>query len=198
LIPVISRIAGRVLPARHYGSVDVFLEALETARPGDVLVVDNAGRRDEACVGDLIAIEAKIAGLAGIVIWGLHRDTPELLEIGLPVFSLGACPTGPLRLDRRDATALTAACVGTWAVTTEDVAIGDDNGVLFVPMARAEEIVPAARAIRDTERAQAERMQHGMSLRVQLQLSEFVARRRSNPELTFRAHLRRVGGAVEE
>ena len=198
MIPVICRIAGRVLPARHYGSVDVFLEALETARPGDVLVVDNAGRRDEACVGDLIALEAKLAGLAGMVIWGLHRDTPELLEIGLPVFSLGASPTGPLRLDRRDATALTAACVGHWVVTTDDVAIGDDNGVLFVPMARAEEIAPAARAIRDTERAQAERMRRGMSLRVQLQLSEFVARRRSNPELTFRAHLHRVGGAVEE
>ena len=37
-------IAGRVLPARHYGSVDVFLEAFSSAGPGDVLVVDNGGR----------------------------------------------------------------------------------------------------------------------------------------------------------
>jgi regulator of RNase E activity RraA len=34
-----SRMSGRVLPVRHYGSVDIFLEALETAQPGDVLVV---------------------------------------------------------------------------------------------------------------------------------------------------------------
>ena len=94
-----SHVAGKVRPARHYGSVDIFLEALEMASPGEVLVVDNAGRRDEACVGDLIALETQMAGLAGIVIWGLHRDTPEILQIGLPVFSLGACPTGPLRLD---------------------------------------------------------------------------------------------------
>jgi 4-hydroxy-4-methyl-2-oxoglutarate aldolase len=43
-----DRLAGRVAPARHLGSVDVFLEALEAAGPGDVLVVGNGGRLDEA------------------------------------------------------------------------------------------------------------------------------------------------------
>ena len=38
-----SRLAGRVCPAKHAGSVDVFLEAIETAAPGDVLVADNGG-----------------------------------------------------------------------------------------------------------------------------------------------------------
>src|SRR5688572_30097200 len=94
-IAVTMRCAGKVRPARHAGSVDVFLEALEAADAGDVLVVDNDGRKDEACVGDLITLEVAKAGLSGIIIWGLHRDTPELLEIGLPVFSLGTMPTGP-------------------------------------------------------------------------------------------------------
>src|SRR6266536_958456 len=64
------RIAGRALPARHYGSVDVFLEAFSRAEPGDVLVIDNGGRTDEACVGDLAVLEAQAAGLAGLVVWG--------------------------------------------------------------------------------------------------------------------------------
>src|SRR5690242_18827228 len=51
-----SRLAGRVLPVRHYGSVDIFLEALEAGDAGDVPVVDNAGRTDEGCVGDLTAL----------------------------------------------------------------------------------------------------------------------------------------------
>ncbi len=63
-----SRLAGRVVPARHTGSVDVFLEAFEQADPGDVLVVDNGGRLDESCVGDLVVLEAAAAGLAGVVI----------------------------------------------------------------------------------------------------------------------------------
>jgi len=70
------RLAGRVLPVRHYGSVDVFLEALGRARPGDVMVVDNGGRSDEGCIGDLIALEAKAAGMGGMAVWGVHRDTP--------------------------------------------------------------------------------------------------------------------------
>src|SRR3954451_6524929 len=84
-----AKIAGRALPARHYGSVDVVLEALGAARPGDVLVVDNAGRTDEACVGDLTVLEAQTAGIAALVIWGVHRDTPELREIAVPLFSYG-------------------------------------------------------------------------------------------------------------
>src|SRR5512140_949228 len=57
LAPVVSgsRVLGAVLPVRHAGSVDVFLEALASARPGDILVIDNAGRCDEGCIGDLTA-----------------------------------------------------------------------------------------------------------------------------------------------
>lgn len=193
-----DRFVGKVRPVRHYGSVDIFLEALEGAEPGEVLVVDNAGRRDEACVGDLIALEVKLAGLAGMVIWGLHRDTPELHEIGLPTFSLGACPTGPLRLDPRHADALRSAAVGPWIVDAGDLAMGDADGVLFLPISRAEEIAALAGSIRDTEQAQAQRMRRGTSLRAQLQFADFLARRSSSPAFTFRDHLRRIGGAIEE
>src|SRR5260221_13040124 len=46
-----SRLAGRVCPARHAGSVDAFLEAFEMAAPGDVLVVDNGGGGGEGRAG---------------------------------------------------------------------------------------------------------------------------------------------------
>jgi regulator of RNase E activity RraA len=193
-----SRLAGRACPARHSGSVDVFLEALETAAPGDVLVVDNGGRLDEACVGDLVALEAQAAGLGGLVIWGLHRDTAELRAIGLPVFSLGAIPAGPLRLDARAPDALASAVVGDWAVTREDLVLGDDDGVLFLPSAQAEEILTLAEAIRDTERRQAERIRAGHSLRRQVQFRDYLAKREGTPSLSFREHLRTVGGAIEE
>ena len=54
-----SQIAGRVLPARHYGSVDIFLETMGNSQPGDILVIDNGGRLDERCIGDLTTLEAK-------------------------------------------------------------------------------------------------------------------------------------------
>ena len=191
------RLAGRAAPARHSGSVDIFLEVLEEAAPGDVLVVDNGGRLDESCVGDLVVLEAQAAGLGGIVIWGLHRDTADIRAIGLPVFSLGAIPTGPQRLDARPPDALKSATVGDWTVGRDDLVLGDDDGVLFVPAARAADVFTLAETVRDTERRQAEQMRSGVSLRTQVQLDTYLVQRRQTPSLTFRDHLRAIGGAIE-
>ncbi|HEY9333874.1 MAG TPA: RraA family protein, partial [Kribbella sp.] len=165
---------------------------------GDVLVVDNGGRRDEACVGDLVALEAKTAGVAGIVIWGLHRDTVDITAIGLPVFSLGALPTGPLRLDPQPADALSTATIGDWTVTRDDVVLADEDGAIFVPADRLEELFGLAESIRDTERRQADAIRAGRSLREQVSFAQYLERRAADPSLTFRQHLRAVRGAIEE
>jgi regulator of RNase E activity RraA len=199
LLPVTSgRVAGRVLPVRHVGSVDIFLEAFESAEAGDVLVVDNGARRDEACVGDLVAEEAKAAGVTGLVVWGLHRDTVDIRAVGLPVYSLGAMPTGPLRLDPQAPDALEYAVVGEWTVTRADVVLGDEDGVIFIPADRAEELLDLATSIQTTERRQAELIRSGTSLRQQVGFDAYLAARKDRPSLTFRDHLRGVGGAIEE
>ncbi|MFE0458384.1 RraA family protein [Kitasatospora sp. NPDC058965] len=193
-----TRLAGPVRPARHAGSVDVFLEAITLASPGEVLVVDNAGRTDESCVGDLIALEARQAGLDGILVWGLHRDTADLRAIGLPLFSLGALPTGPLAARDRAADALTAARSGDWTVTAADYVVADEDGALFLPADRLPALLDLAEAIRDTERHQADLIRQGRSLRGQVAFDAFLTARAADPRLTFREHLRGVGGAIEE
>ena len=146
----------------------------------------------------VVALEVQAAGLEGIVIWGLHRDTADIRAIGLPVFSLGAIPTGPFRLDARAHDALESAVVGDSEVSREDLVLGDEDGVLFLPSPQAEEIFTLAETIRDTERRQAERIRAGASLRSQVQFRAYLAKRENTPSLSFREHLRTVGGAVEE
>ena len=191
--------AGRVCPVRHAGSVDIFFEALEDAQPGDVLVIDNGGRTDHACVGDLVAREVQAAGLAGIVIWGLHRDTWQIHEIGLPFFSQGHIPTGPVKLDRRPAAdALAWARVGDWIVGKNDIVAADRDGVIFLPSDDLAAIIEAGEAIKAAEERQAELLKEGKSLREQLKFKEYLAQHSVTPSYTFRDHLRQIGGAIDQ
>ncbi len=79
----------------------------------------------------------------------------------------------------------------------EDFVLGDDDGVLFLPLDRAADIAELAATIRDTERHQAARMNLGTSLRDQTRFADFLIAREQNGT-TFRQHLRSTGGAIEE
>jgi regulator of RNase E activity RraA len=193
-----QRLAGAGLPVRHFGSVDFFLEAMQGAQPGEVLVIDNGGRLDEGCIGDLTVLEAEHCGLAGIIVWGAHRDTPELRQIRLPIFSYGTCPSGPQRLDPRDPSALRSARFGNFLVEPGDVVFADDDGCLFVVADRVDELLRVAQEIWKRERRQAEAIKSGRSLREQLDLAQYLEKRETDPGYSFREHLRKISGAIEE
>ena len=193
-----QHLAGPAVPVRHFGSVDVFLEAMQNAQPGDVLVIDNGGRLDEGCIGDLTALEAENCNFAGIIVWGAHRDTPELRQIHLPIFSYGAWPSGPLRLDTRDASALHSARFGNFLVERGDVAFADDDGCLFVLAQHVGDLLSVAHEIWERERRQAEAIKSGRSLREQLDFARYLEKRVANPNYTFREHLRKISGSIEE
>lgn len=192
-----SKVAGPARPSRHAGSVDVFLEAIAASNKGDVLAIDNGGRRDEGCIGDLVVGEAFMSGIAGIICWGTHRDTAAIHAIGARVWSLGTCPNGPLEVRKRSETALVAATLGSVTVTPDDYLFADDDGVVAVPQADLSRVIDTAKDIASREGAQAVRLLKGELLRSQFDLESYVAKRRSDPAYTFREHLKSFGGAIE-
>ncbi|CAN5277079.1 demethylmenaquinone methyltransferase [soil metagenome] len=194
-----SMISGPALPVRHYGSVDIFLETLEsTNAQNGILVIDNEGRDDEACIGDLVVLEAKHAGIQAIVVWGLHRDSSDLLQIGLPVFSYGSYPAGPSRLDPRESEAMINARFDHFTVTKSDTAFLDADGVVFIETIDVQQVLGVAQTIREKERQQAESATQGKSLRVQFHFQDYLKRRENDESYTFRMHLSTLSKSIEE
>ncbi len=141
-------------------------------------------------------LEAKRAGMRGAVIWGRHRDTRQLREIGLPVFSRGAHPFGPRRVPPAGR-AMRSAFLDGVTVTAEHWIVADDDGVLVIGPERRAELAEAAARIQSVEGRQSERMREGVSLRDQLDFAEYRRRQADDPELTLRRYLAETGGAIE-
>jgi 4-hydroxy-4-methyl-2-oxoglutarate aldolase len=69
---------------------------------------------------------------------------------------------------------------------------------VFVPAGQAGPVLAAARQIGEVERDQARRIREGQTLRQQTAFDDYLAQRAADPSRTFRQHLRRTGGAIEE
>jgi regulator of RNase E activity RraA len=93
---------------------------------------------------------------------------------------------------------LSVARFGESTVEKDDAVFADVDGCVFVDGEHIEKVLSTARAIWQTERKQATEISAGETLRRQLHLDEYLKKRALNPSLTFRQHLREIGGAIEE
>jgi regulator of RNase E activity RraA len=93
---------------------------------------------------------------------------------------------------------LRSARFGNFLVEPGDVVFADDDGCLFVSAERVDELLRVAHEIRQRERRQAEAIKSGRSLREQLEFARYLEKRGTDPGYTFREHLRKISGAIEE
>ncbi len=80
----------------------------------------------------------------------------------------------------------------------DDVVVLDEDGAVFVRRQDVDRVWSLARRIQEREAEQARRARDGEGLCEQFEFSSFLERRRQEPGLTFRAHLRRIGKSIEE
>ena len=125
--------------------------ALDTARPGDVIVVDAGGWLDNAIIGELMMSRAKQRGVAGIVIWGAIRDSAEIGAGTYPVFAAGVTHRGPYKNGPGEINV--PVVVGGMPVNPGDIIVGDADGLVAVPQESAERILASAKSILEKETA---------------------------------------------
>ena len=117
--------------------------AIEAVGPGDVLVVDGRGNTRAGIFGDLLISRMKYRGAEGLVTDGALRDTPFIKSINYPVFCGGTHSYYHSPEHWAMDTQLPIAC-GNVTVYPGDLIVGDDDGVVMVPQAIAEEAVRKA------------------------------------------------------
>jgi 4-hydroxy-4-methyl-2-oxoglutarate aldolase len=131
---------------------------------GSVIVIDNQGRLDCTVWGDILTAVAKARHLAGTVIDGVCRDADAAAAVGYPVFARANwMRTGKDRVtvDRLQG----PVELGGITVLPSDIVVGDRDGVVVIPAARAAEVLEVAERIESTEADIRAAVQAGDSLR---------------------------------
>ncbi len=116
--------------------------AMAMARPGDVLVIDGKADRTAALMGSIMLNACKKLGIAGVVLDASHRDTEELLELGYPVWSVGANPNGPTKFVPGRIN-WPVSCGGV-TVNPGDLIVGDADGITVIERDKAASLLPLA------------------------------------------------------
>jgi 3-hexulose-6-phosphate synthase/6-phospho-3-hexuloisomerase len=124
------------------------VEAIDIAKPGDVIVID-AGGCTPAVWGELASESAKNKGIAGLVVNGAVRDTADIRKLGLAVWTRHVCshagdPHGLGEINQPVVISGQRILPGDWIVA-------DDDGVIVVPRGQAAEWANRAADVLEAE-----------------------------------------------
>ncbi len=170
-------IAGRAMPvleANFYAASEpnghlplsrqpfgLMFEALDGLQPHEVYVATGCAPRF-ALWGGLMTTRAQHLKAAGAVLDGYSRDTPEVLELGLPVFSYGGYAQDQGARGKVVDYRVPVEIDGV-RITPGDIVFGDLDGVLVIPRMAEEEAIRKALEKAGTENKVRDAIQKGMS-----------------------------------
>jgi regulator of RNase E activity RraA len=150
------RLTGRAFTIRYrpIGAVErgTVGDYIDDVPPGDVVVLDNAGRLDCTVWGDILTAVAHRRGLGGTVINGVCRDVARAIDLGYPIYSRGRfMRTGKDRIEVESMGQ--PVSLGDVQVRPGDILVGDADGIVVVPQSREAEVLQTAQSIEEAEQA---------------------------------------------
>lgn len=156
------RLSGPAVTVHSPGGDNLWIHrALYVARPGDVLVVYVSDTPDYGYWGEIMSTAAQVRGLGGLVIAGCVRDVELLEQIGFPVFATGLCIRGTGKDPIARGWVNHPVRLADLTVEPGDLIVGDRDGVVAVPRARAAEVVAASEQREAKEAAVLQRIAAG-------------------------------------
>lgn len=156
------RMVGQAVTVRTYpGDWAKPVEAIDVAEPGEIVVID-AGGTGPAIWGELATHSAVQRGLAGVVIDGALRDSPEIMAMKFPAFSRLVMPNaGEPKGFGEIGVPIT---VGNMRIEPGDWLLGDDDGVVVLPKTMAVEYANRSMDVLEKENRIREEIKEGSTL----------------------------------
>jgi 4-hydroxy-4-methyl-2-oxoglutarate aldolase len=176
-----ARVAGLAFTALgRAGSIITVHKALMEAPQGSVIVVGGGEMFQQpngALFGKMMATQAKLRGIVGLVVDGMVRDIADLREMQFPIFARGATPhVGMNRVVGQ--TQVPVPCGGI-IVNPGDYIVGDDDGVAVIPASLVEQVIAGAEERVRKEADQLERMKAGEQLADMIGFRELIYGKKS-------------------
>jgi 4-hydroxy-4-methyl-2-oxoglutarate aldolase len=133
--------------------------AVAEAEPGEVLVLTMPEPRPVALVGELLATQAQVAGVAALLVDAAVRDVEELRDLGLPIWARYVRVSGA---EKRVPGAIGEPVdVAGARIRQGDAVVGDPDRAVVVEQERVEEVLAAALEREQREREKRAKLQAG-------------------------------------
>ncbi len=133
--------------------------AVAEAEPGEVLVLTMPEPRPVALVGELLATQAKVAGVAALLVDAAVRDLEDLREVGLPIWARYVRVSGA---EKRVPGAIGEPVEVAGAhIRQGDVVVLDADGAVVVEQERVDEVLEAALVREEREREKRAKLEAG-------------------------------------
>ncbi|BCJ40847.1 4-carboxy-4-hydroxy-2-oxoadipate aldolase/oxaloacetate decarboxylase [Actinoplanes ianthinogenes] len=155
-----ARIAGSAVTVScHPGDNLMIHAAVETVRPGDIVVVTTTSPSTDGMLGELLATSLAAHGAVGVILDAGVRDVAELREMGFPVWARAISPQGTVKASPGSVNVPVVA--GGQPINPGDAVVADDDGIVVVPRDRVGATLEAARKRTANEAAKRDRLAAG-------------------------------------